>query len=65
MARKMSAETRAMVAWVAAIQERERARRAVRAARSEETRREAEARLVGAEVQVAQKRRRAQAQISA
>ncbi len=65
MARKMSAETRAMVAWAAAIQERERARRAVRAAHSEATRREAEVRLRGAEVQVAQKRRRAQAQISA
>ncbi len=63
--RRVSPETRALMAWTQAIQHREAARRAVRRAATDEERREAAARLVRAEAALDRRRETARARVSA
>lgn len=63
--RRVSPETRALMAWMQAIQQREAARREVRRAVSDEARREAAARLVRAEAALDRRRATARARVSA
>lgn len=63
--RRVSPETRALMAWTQAIQQREAARREVRRAASDEARRKAAAQLVRAEAAVDQRRETARARVSA